>query len=84
MKIGYARVSTNDQDLTAQGTALLALGVDIADEVASKGVVLSLRGNSHDPTAPVVRLLFNVLRMVAEFEANLIWMRTCAGMGVAN
>jgi DNA invertase Pin-like site-specific DNA recombinase len=34
----------------------------------------------HDPTDPVGRLLFNVLAMVAEFEADLIRARTREGM----
>ena len=56
---------------------------DIADELTAKGVVLSLGGSSYDPTDPVGRLLFNVLGMVAEFEADLIRMRTREGMAVA-
>lgn len=133
MFIGYARVSTVAQDLTAQREALVALGVesrnvhvdhgltgknrarpglrealaacregdtlvvakldrlarslpdarDIADELASKGVRLSLGGSVYDPTDPVGRLLFNVLGMVAEFEADLIRTRTREGMAVA-
>jgi DNA invertase Pin-like site-specific DNA recombinase len=56
---------------------------DIADELTAKGVVLSLGGNSHDPTDPVGRLLFHILGMVAEFEADLILARTREGMAVA-
>ena len=36
----------------------------------------------YDPTDPVGRLLFNVLAMVAEFEADLIRLRTREGMRV--
>jgi len=56
--IGYARCSTDQQDLTAQRDGLAALGVDV--------------NRVYDPTDPVGRLLFNVLAMVAEFESDLI------------
>lgn len=132
-KVGYARVSTAGQDLTAQREGLIALGVDakliyvdhgltgrnrerpglaqalaavregdtlvvtkldrlarslpdardIADELTSKGVALSLGGSVYDPSDPVGRLLFNVLGMVAEFEADLIRARTREGMQIA-
>ncbi len=132
-RIGYARVSTIEQDLTVQREALMRLGVaedriyvdhgltganrsrpglreamaacwpgdtlvvtkldrlarslpdarDIADELTGRGVTLSLGGSEYDPTDPVGRLLFNVLSMVAEFESDLIRMRTREGMAIA-
>jgi DNA invertase Pin-like site-specific DNA recombinase len=130
--IGYARVSTDAQDLTAQRRALAALGVGadrvyvdhgltgtnreraglrqalaacragdtlvvtkldrlarslpdaraIADELTAREVRLNLGGSVHDPTDPVGRLLFNVLAMVAEFEADLDRARTREAMAV--
>lgn len=56
---------------------------DIADELAKKGVVLSIGASTHDPNNPVGKLLFNVLAMVAEFEADIIRARTREGMAVA-
>lgn len=111
--VGYARVSTDEQDLTAQRDALLALGIEpariyldhgqtgsntnrpglrealeacrdgdtfavtkldrlarsvrdahqIADDLAGRGVKLSIGGSVHDPTDPLGKLLFNVLAM---------------------
>jgi DNA invertase Pin-like site-specific DNA recombinase len=55
----------------------------IADELTVRHVKLSLGGSVYDPTDPVGRLLFNELAMVAEFEADLISMRTREGMKVA-
>ena len=56
---------------------------DILDELTQRNVKLSLGGSIHDPTDPVGRLLFNVLAMVAEFESDLIRLRTREGMQVA-
>ncbi len=131
--IGYARVSTDAQDLTAQRDALDRLGVpaeriyvdhgltgtnrdrpglktalaacregdtlvvtkldrlarslpdarEIIDDLTRRHVKLSLGGSLHDPTDPIGRLLFNVLAMVAEFESDLIRLRTREGMQVA-
>lgn len=55
----------------------------IADELAAKGVALSIGGSVHDPTDPTGRLLFNMLAMFAEFESDLIRARTREGMKVA-
>jgi len=56
---------------------------DILDELTKREVKLSLGGSIHDPTDPVGRLLFNVLAMVAEFESDLIRLRTREGLKVA-
>lgn len=56
---------------------------DIANEVEERGARLSIGGSVHDPADPMGKLLFNVLSMVAEFEADLIRQRTREGMAVA-
>ncbi len=129
--IGYARVSTDTQDLTAQRDQLLALGAeriysdkgltgtnrarpglkealaacwegdtlvvtkldrlarsardarDIADELAAKGARLSFNGSTHDPADPMGRMVFGMLGVFAEFEADLIRARTKEGMKIA-
>ena len=56
---------------------------DIVAELTAREVRLSLGGSVHDPTDPVGRLPFTVLAMVAEFEPDLIKMRTRTGMKIA-
>ena len=131
--IGYARCSTDRQDLTAQREALAKLGVDpgciytdkglsgrnrvrpgldqamaavregdtlvvskldhlarsvpdarhIADQLEAKGVKLALGRNVYDPTDPMGKMFLNILATFAEFEADLIRMRTREGMALA-
>lgn len=131
--IGYARCSTDKQDLTVQREALLKLGVGadriytdhgltgtnrarpgldqalaavragdtlvvpkldrlarsvpdaraIADELMKRGVKLQLGSTVHDPTDPMGKMFFNILATFAEFESDLVRLRTREGMAVA-
>jgi DNA invertase Pin-like site-specific DNA recombinase len=131
--IGYARCSTDKQDLVAQRAALEALGVapdrvyvdhglsgttrvrpgldqalaavragdtlvvakldrlarsapdarTIADQLLARGVRLQLGASVHDPVDPMGKMFFNILATFAEFEADLIRLRTREGMAVA-
>jgi DNA invertase Pin-like site-specific DNA recombinase len=56
---------------------------DIVDELTQRGVKLNIGRSVHDPTDPIGRLLFNVLAMIAGFEADLARLRTREGMKVA-
>ena len=53
---------------------------EILEDLTRREVKLSIGASVHDPTDAVGRLLFNVLAMVAEFEADLIRLRTKEGM----
>ncbi len=131
--IGYARCSTDKQDLTAQREALTDLGVaadriyvdhgltgtnrarpglnqalaavrkgdtlvvpkldrlarsvpdarSIADELAARDVTLALGQSRYDPADPMGKMFFNILATFAEFEADLVRLRTREGMKIA-
>ncbi|MCW6512418.1 recombinase family protein [Lichenifustis flavocetrariae] len=131
--IGYARCSTDKQDLAAQQAALLELGVApdriyvdrgltgtnrsrpgldqalaavragdtlvvpkldrlarsvpdaraIADSLIARGVKLALGASVYDPVDPMGKMFFNILATFAEFEADLIRLRTREGMAIA-
>lgn len=131
--IGYARCSTDKQDLTAQTEALRSLGVAperihtdhgytgrnrarpgldqalaavrngdtlvvpkldrlarsvpdaraIGDLLATRGVALQIGSSVYDPNDPMGTLFFNILATFAEFESDLVRMRTREGMAIA-
>lgn len=56
---------------------------DIGDTLVSRGVRLSLGGSIYDPADPMSKMFFNMLAVFAEFEADLLKMRTREGMAVA-
>ena len=55
----------------------------IGDSLVARGVKLSLGGTVYDPADPMGKLFFNILATFAEFEADLIRLRTREGMAMA-
>ena len=55
----------------------------IADQLLARGVKLQLGSSVHDPHDPMGRMFFNILATFAEFEADLIRLRTREGMALA-
>ncbi len=55
----------------------------IGDDLAGRGIKLSLGGQVYDPTDPMGKMFFNILATFAEFEVDLLRMRTREGMAVA-
>jgi DNA invertase Pin-like site-specific DNA recombinase len=56
---------------------------DIGDSLTARGVKLSLGGQVYDPADPIGKMFFNILATFAEFEVDLLRMRTREGMAVA-
>lgn len=56
---------------------------DIGDTLVDRGVRLSLGGSIYDPADPMSKMFFNMLAVFAEFEADLLKMRTREGMAIA-
>src|SRR5204862_5664818 len=55
----------------------------IGDSLAARGVRLSLAGSVYDPSDPMGKCFFNILATFAEFEVDLLRMRTREGMAIA-
>ena len=55
----------------------------IADALVTRGVRLALGSSVYDPADPIGEMFFNILATFAEFEADLIRLRTREGMAVA-
>ena len=72
-------MDTPDARLTSKTSQPSAVG----DTLAKRGVSLSLGGQIYDPDDPMGKLFFNILATFAEFEVDLIRMRTREGMAVA-
>lgn len=56
---------------------------NIADALVARGVTLALGKSRYAPADPMGKMFFNILATFAEFEADLIRMRTREGMAIA-
>ena len=55
----------------------------IVDQLLARDVKLALGSTTYDPNDPLGKMFFNILATFAEFESDLIRMRTREGMAVA-
>jgi DNA invertase Pin-like site-specific DNA recombinase len=55
----------------------------IADALVARGVKLALGTSVYDPADPMGKMFFNILATFAEFEVDLIRLRTREGMAMA-
>jgi DNA invertase Pin-like site-specific DNA recombinase len=55
----------------------------IGDSLVARGIKLSLGGAIYDPADPLGKMFFNILATFAEFEVDLLRLRTREGMAVA-
>ncbi|WP_329223305.1 recombinase family protein [Streptomyces sp. NBC_01485] len=56
---------------------------NIGDSLITRGVTLALGGTLYDPADPMGKMFFNILATFAEFEVDLLRMRTREGIAVA-
>jgi len=55
----------------------------IADTLVQRGVILALGSSRYNPGEPMGKMSLNILATFAEFEADLIRLRTREGMAIA-
>lgn len=83
-RLAYPRTQVDrlaDRVTCSQGQA--ALHPTIAEQIEKKGVKLALGASGYDPTDPMGKMFFNILATFAEFETDLIRMRTREGKAIA-
>jgi DNA invertase Pin-like site-specific DNA recombinase len=56
---------------------------EIGDNLAARNIRLQLGTMVYDPTDPMGKMLFDILATFAEFEVDLLRMRTREGMAIA-
>ena len=56
---------------------------DIGDTLAARAIRLQLGTMVYDPADPLGKIFFNILAIFAEFEVDLLRMRTREGMAIA-
>lgn len=87
--VGYARISTDEQNLDLQLDALHRLGrglkhlIEAIEELHDRGIGVRSLTEQIDTTTSAGRLQFHIFGALAEFEREIIRERTRAGLAAA-